>query len=258
MNYEALDIPGIGVARLYGEVTSTMDVARELASLSASDASWSGLVVAKRQHAGRGRQGRSWQSAGGALLATYIFCLDGGPARLSGYSLACGVALRRALWSLDTPIQLKWPNDLVVSVEGRLKKLGGILIEVEPVKDFHCVLVGVGINVMSVPAELADTATSVTDIRDRTSTVDEVLIPVSREFIAMHRRFVETGGFIAFVEEWSRASCFRQGQTTIGIDVGSGEVVGVYDGVEETGALVLRVEGQRLQFVSGHITSISG
>jgi len=257
VSYEILDIPEIGVARLYSEVASTMDIARELAVSSASDESWSGLVVARRQNAGRGRQGRSWQSAGGAFLATYIFCLDGGPARLSGYSLACGVALRRALERVDTPIQLKWPNDLVVSVEGRLKKLGGILIEVEPVKDLHCVLIGVGINVMSAPPELGDTATSVTDVRGRASRVEEVLMPVSGEFAAMHQCFVEGGGFRAFVEEWSRASCFRQGQTTIGIDAGAGEVVGIYEGVEQTGALLLRVNGERRHFVSGHITSIT-
>jgi BirA family biotin operon repressor/biotin-[acetyl-CoA-carboxylase] ligase len=175
---------------------------------------------------------------------------------LSGYSLACGIALHKALASIHAGISLKWPNDLVVCTSDGLKKLGGILIEVEPNRGFHCVLVGVGINVTSPPQDLGLIATSVTQLRRMETSVEEVLLPTSREFLQMHRRFVSEDGFAGFFEEWSSASCFRPGITAIGIDTGLGEVAGVYDGIDSSGALILRVNGVRRQFISGHITSL--
>lgn len=257
MSFAEMDIPGIRVARRYAEVSSTMDVAREMIGVHALDSAWTGLVLADRQCAGRGRQGRVWHSPGGALLATFIFCVEGGPGVLSGYSLACGVALHKALGSIQTHISLKWPNDLVVAAADGLKKLGGILIEVEPNRGFHCVLVGVGINVTRPPQDLARIATSVADVRGIETSLEEVLLPTTREFIHMHHRFVSQDGFGGFSEEWGSASCFRPGVTTIGIDAGLGEVTGTYEGIEPSGALVLRVGGERRQFISGHITSLS-
>ncbi len=257
MPFMEIDIPAIRLVRRYPEVSSTMDVARELVSEHAADPSWTGLVIADQQRAGRGRQGRVWHSPGGALLATFIFGVEGGAASLSGYSLACGVALHRALASIGANISLKWPNDLVVIESCGLKKLGGILIEVEPSRDFHCVLIGVGINVTCAPNDLAQTARSVTDIRGMPTSLDDLLMRVSGELVEMHGRFVRKGGFGSFCHEWTQASCFRSGLSTIGIDNGSGEVSGIYEGIESSGALILRVEGERRQFISGHITSLA-
>ncbi len=257
MSFTEIDILGIQLTRRYTEVSSTMDVARELIATHAVDPTWSGLVLADQQRTGRGRQGRVWHSPCGALLATFIFCVQGGPGALSGYSLACGVALHKALASINASISLKWPNDLVVTAEDGLKKLGGILIEVEPNRGFHSVLVGVGINVASPPQDLAGIATSVADVRGVETSVDEVLLPTSREFLRMHRRFISEDGFGGFSQEWTAASCFRFGVTTIGIDTGLGEISGVYEGIDHSGALILRVEGESRQFISGHITSIA-
>lgn len=234
-----------------------MDVARELIAERALDSAWSGLVFADQQLAGRGRQGRVWHSPGGALLATFIFCVEGGPASLSGYSLACGVALHRALGKIEAHISLKWPNDLVVVHDKGLKKLGGILIEVEQTRGFHCVLVGVGINVTNTPSDLVQTATSVSEARGRVTSIDDLLPCVCSEFAEMHERFAHRGGFANFCDEWTRASCFRPAATTIGIDNGLGEVMGTYEGIESSGALILRVNGERRHFISGHITSLA-
>src|SRR5207253_4097126 len=84
--------------------------------------------VAYRQTAGRGRHGRPWQGQAG-LTFSVALPLPLAPARLSGLSLAVGLALAEALAACDArlaqAITLKWPNDL--QVDGR--KLAGILIE---------------------------------------------------------------------------------------------------------------------------------
>jgi BirA family biotin operon repressor/biotin-[acetyl-CoA-carboxylase] ligase len=83
------------------------------------------VLLAEYQQAGRGRRARQWLGAPGASL-----CLSIGwqyaalPADSGALSLAVGVAVLHALRKLhDAPLQLKWPNDLLLNQH----KLGGIL-----------------------------------------------------------------------------------------------------------------------------------
>ena len=80
------------------------------------------VCLAKRQTAGRGRRGRTWQSrASGSVLMSMGWEFNGQD--LSGLSLVCGLA---SVWALRefglAGVALKWPNDLLVNE----KKLAGI------------------------------------------------------------------------------------------------------------------------------------
>jgi BirA family biotin operon repressor/biotin-[acetyl-CoA-carboxylase] ligase len=90
------------------------------------------LLVAESQSQGRGRNGRSWQSAPAASL-TFSLGLPLAPVDWSGLSLAVGVALATpsSRWAPGSArLQIKWPNDLWLrDAPGRWRKLGGILIE---------------------------------------------------------------------------------------------------------------------------------
>ena len=84
------------------------------------------VVAALEQTAGRGRQGRTWESA--RALGVYLSLVVSGCRRreLTRLPLLGGVALCRALEPLVSgSCGLKWPNDLIVG--GR--KMGGLLIE---------------------------------------------------------------------------------------------------------------------------------
>lgn len=98
------------------------------------------VLIADAQHAGRGRQGRVWQSPAGDNLYLSLyrrFALA--PRALGGLSLAVGIACAEALRALGADeIALKWPNDLLA----RERKLGGILIELAP----QAAVIGIGIN----------------------------------------------------------------------------------------------------------------
>jgi biotin-[acetyl-CoA-carboxylase] ligase BirA-like protein len=254
--FEQLDIPGYSVARRFTAVSSTMDVARSLL-VEGSAPKERGVVVAEQQLAGRGRQGRSWFAAEGAFIATFIFGYEGSVATLSGYSLAVGVALGDALQRLGVPVRLKWPNDLVVCFGNNLRKLGGILIEIEEVRGHRYVLVGIGINVESLPAEVEDIAVGVAQLRSPPLSARQLLAPFASSLLAMHEQFVQAGGLGAFVERWRHLSCFRQGETTLGVDVGSDVVEGVYSGIDPSGALVLQANDQQRLIHSGHLVRIS-
>ena len=103
------------------------------------------LLVAERQTAGRGRQGRVWQSQAGDSL-TFSISLALRPQDWSGLSLAVGLSLAE---SLHPDVRLKWPNDLWFED----RKLGGILVEAASMGGRSQVVVGVGLNIRPRPSE---------------------------------------------------------------------------------------------------------
>jgi BirA family biotin operon repressor/biotin-[acetyl-CoA-carboxylase] ligase len=139
----------LGVPRLElrGVVTSTLDVAHDLARAGAPAGP---LVVADEQTAGRGRQGRRWRSEAGAGLWLTLVERPPEPSALDVLSLRIGLALAPALDTFAaSPVRLKWPNDLYLGD----CKLGGILVEArwrDGIPEW--VAIGVGINVRA-PAD---------------------------------------------------------------------------------------------------------
>ena len=86
------------------------------------------IVTADRQHAGRGRMGRDWESSGPRdLYASVALRLPTPTVSIGALGLAVGLALSGGIARVaaELDVGLKWPNDLLVG--GR--KLGGILIE---------------------------------------------------------------------------------------------------------------------------------
>lgn len=139
---EIVELAGVPGALLFGDVSSTMDVAHEAAAAGAPAGT---LVLAEHQRSGRGRAGRVWTSEpeSGVWLTLIERPWEGVPIDL--LSLRAGLALAPALDRFATAsVGIKWPNDL--QVNGR--KLGGILIEARW-RDARAewVALGVGINV---------------------------------------------------------------------------------------------------------------
>lgn len=148
-------------ARVLVSTGSTNDDARAWASEGARDRS---VVVADAQDRGRGRHGRAWSSPSGASLAMSIVLRPAlPPARLPTVALIAGLAVRRAIALRAPRARVKWPNDVVVSTAGGLRKIAGVLVEgaFAGARVDH-VVVGVGVNVAraSFPPELEDRATS--------------------------------------------------------------------------------------------------
>lgn len=135
----------------YDSLPSTMDAARALAL----DGEPEGTVVrARRQTAGRGRDGRAWASPEGGLYLSVVLRPRAPPARWTLLPLAAGCAVGAAVRALGRPAALKWPNDVLV--DGR--KVAGVLVEARA-PEFA--VVGVGLNAaIRVPPELGGIASS--------------------------------------------------------------------------------------------------
>jgi len=121
------------------EVSSTMDVAKELAERGDK-----AIVVAEKQSAGRGRLSRAWKSDLGGLWITLIL-LDKRPLKSAlGFPFLSALAVANALKeTYNLSPTLKWPNDVLLSE----KKVAGILLEVKGEADLmDYALIGIGVN----------------------------------------------------------------------------------------------------------------
>ncbi len=144
----------------FGTLDSTNDTAAEAARQPGSD----GLVVAADvQRKGRGRHGRVWRSEAGANVLMSVVLKD--PDRrleIEGVTVATGLAVAEAIDEIGSgraavgpavrpAVRLKWPNDVLV--DGR--KVAGVLVEHRTVASERTLLLGVGVNVNSHPADEA-------------------------------------------------------------------------------------------------------
>jgi len=107
-------------------------------------------VAAGEQTAGRGRQGRDWVSKPGNLYASLLWPVPGVPLdRLSSLSLVAGLAVADAFVAAgpNAPVELKWPNDVLIG--GR--KAAGILVEATGQGEGLAAIIGCGLNLAHHP-----------------------------------------------------------------------------------------------------------
>lgn len=123
---------------------STLDIAHLVAEAGAPDGT---LVLADRQTAGRGRQGRRWDSPAGVGIWLTLVERAVPVDAVSVLSIRLGLHAAPVLDAFARePVRLKWPNDLYVE-DG---KLAGVLCEARWQGDqVAWVAVGMGLNVGS-------------------------------------------------------------------------------------------------------------
>jgi BirA family biotin operon repressor/biotin-[acetyl-CoA-carboxylase] ligase len=168
---------GVPRVELYGDATSTLDVAHRLAREGAPEGT---LILAERQTAGRGRSGHAWASEGGAGIWMTLIARPCDDAALEVLSLRAGLAAARALEAFtDGEVRVKWPNDLMLD-DG---KLGGILIESRWRDErVDWVAIGIGIN-CRVPRGIPN-ARALSARADRVDVLGE-LVPAVRAAAAV-------------------------------------------------------------------------
>jgi BirA family transcriptional regulator, biotin operon repressor / biotin---[acetyl-CoA-carboxylase] ligase len=184
-------VPG-GPATMWTEIrilATTGSTNTDLLRLAAAGAP-EGLVLAtESQTAGKGRQGRAWQTRPGAALTFSVLLRpDPVPQAARGWlPLLAGVAVVHALGRVSAlEASLKWPNDVLVG-QG---KLAGILAE----QAAGAVVVGIGINVLGGERDLpVASATSLERCgageTDRTSLLAAILDEIEHWYV----RWRETG-----------------------------------------------------------------
>lgn len=194
-------------------------------------------LVADRQSAGRGRQGREWVGHTGNFMGSTLVKAGRNDPPAPSLALVAGLAAHEAVSSFAAQSQdwsqklvLKWPNDLLIGKA----KLGGILLEGTD----GAVVIGVGVNLAQAP-----------QLPDRDSiALSDFGPPPDRDIFA--RRLVDA--LAAQVEKWRNfgmdalirrwLSAAHPLGTFLTVHEPDGVVLtGTFDGLEPDGALRLRL-----------------
>jgi BirA family transcriptional regulator, biotin operon repressor / biotin---[acetyl-CoA-carboxylase] ligase len=205
-------------------------------------------ISAKQQTAGRGRRGRTWISPPGNLYATLLLSDPGPPARAAELSFVAGLAVHDALSDLVPDLagrlSLKWPNDVLR--DGA--KVAGILIEGERIGSGIAVAIGIGVNCSHHPA---DTSYPAADLAGAVAPhhLLRILCRTMTERVAQWDR---GHGFAVIRLDWlGRTAGLGQ---PIRVVSGEEERAGVFDGLDDTGHLLLRhVDGTTQRIAAGDV-----
>jgi BirA family biotin operon repressor/biotin-[acetyl-CoA-carboxylase] ligase len=215
------------------ETSSTNDDVAALAREGSPEGLW---LRAERQTGGRGRQGRDWHSPPGNLYASTLVRLRLSDPPAATLALVAAVALQEVI-SAYVPVHqvlIKWPNDLLVEGE----KLSGILLE----RSDEAVVIGIGVNLASLPEALDRPATSLAKLAG-TAPLPETFLEILADSFARWLGRWRGEGLTPVRARWLAAA------HPIGTALATSAGEGLFDGLDETGALRLRLAGGAYQVI---------
>lgn len=209
-------------------------------------------ITATAQSGGRGRRGRAWVSEPGNLYASLLL-IDPAPlGEAASLPLAVALAVHDAVRAVlppgSAPVEIKWPNDILI---GR-RKTCGILIEGERLQDGRqAVVIGIGINIAFRP-DLANYPVTSLSEHGVSAAPEEVF---ARLFAAMAEALAlwNAGSGIAdVVARWREAACGIGEKITVNLTDRS--ISGHFSGIDDKGLLLLtRDDGARMTIAAGDV-----
>lgn len=206
------------------------------------------VVVADRQTAGRGRQGRTWHSPdAGNLYLSFAFEVRGLTRNVVPLlPLVAGVSAVDAIRAFSpVDCRLKWPNDILVND----RKLAGLLLETSILERERAVVIaGLGVNIGRVdfPEELVGIATSLGVDERRTGSL-ESLSATWIHGLETGSVNLGRGGHLAVLDAW------RERAEPFGRAVRVGDFEGTTIDLADDGRLILDTIDRGRIFVSGGI-----
>lgn len=218
-------------------------VARLAAGETIPEGYW---LIANRQTAGRGRQGREWLDAPGNFMGSTVVRLHPLDPSASTLSFLAALAVyEAAVGHVAVPgaLQLKWPNDLLLGGA----KLAGILLERTGVN----AVVGIGVNLVAAPSLHDRPARHMAQAGrapDRDAFARELAASFDRE-LDRWRQF----GPEPLLARWVAAAHPVGSPLSVHASDGA-RVSGLFDGLEPDGALRLRLaDGSRRVIHAGDV-----
>ena len=192
-------------------------------------------LVARRQTAGRGRQGRTWFDGAGNFMGSTVVQLDVGhppPASLSFVAALAVCDAAAAALGRDDALALKWPNDVLLDCG----KLSGILLEM--VRGH--IVVGIGVNLSRAPEVPGRKTAALGDV-GKPPALEDFAASLAAAF---DRRLAtwRTYGLGATLEAFLAHAIHAQGAPLTVHDTDGAVISGSFAGLEESdGALRLRL-----------------
>jgi BirA family transcriptional regulator, biotin operon repressor / biotin---[acetyl-CoA-carboxylase] ligase len=219
---------GLGL-NIHETLDSTNEEARRLAATGERGPLW---IVAREQTAGRGRRGRGWVSSRGNLFATLLTRAAAPAAAQLAFAAGLAVGETVAACASNAQMTLKWPNDVLL--DG--KKAAGILLEA---LGEDALAIGIGINLAHHPTDTEFPAISMTALAGSVPDWDGALQRLAGAMAAWYEVW-RGQGFAPVRTAWlARAAGLGR---PIRARLEGSEMQGVFENLDEDGALLLRQE----------------
>jgi BirA family biotin operon repressor/biotin-[acetyl-CoA-carboxylase] ligase len=207
------------------------------------------LLLAGHQTAGRGRSGRTWQSAADASLTfSLAWKFQRALPQLVGLPLAVGVAIADALRGSGVQAQLKWPNDVLLDGQ----KLAGVLIETSAAPDGVWAVVGIGIN-LALPPALAARIDRPAAALPPQAIDREALLAALLNALAQALTEFNAAGLAPFIARWNALHAWR-GEAVAVLDQGQVRQQGTALGVDDAGRLLIDTADGQIAVLSGDVS----
>lgn len=250
----------------HASVGSTNDELKQMVAAGTAVSPSAGTVIlADYQTQGRGRFDRRWEAQPGSSLLFSALFRPNWPGERTNWltMLACLAVAKTVTAHTGLDARIKWPNDIVLNVDGVWHKVCGLLLEGNLADDGRCqsAILGIGLNVNISPAELPSAPTPPTS-----------LLAATGQMISRRELFIELLSCLethyeAAVNGRSPQPAWEQHLVTLGQPVtvsysGAGtfgptetEVVGTAVGTDEWGHLFVRdTAGQLRRIVAADVT----
>lgn len=232
------------------------------------------VVFALSQTEGEGRRGNEWKSPMGGLYLSILLRPQLPQSEWGTFAPVAALAVHRALSELvpdrASQLQIKWPNDIIVTAdavsttarretaEGRLRKLAGISNEAYQ----GALCTGIGVNIFhdGKPLDMAGTNQPwyLSDLGfpqgdDMTMDIQKAAEAVLTSVIRMYFEW-SAKGFAAFSNEYNKHLALK-GKKVIVSDTADGEtVLGTCKAIDSHGYLHLDdAEGRDIRIASGSL-----
>jgi len=233
----------------FDTIDSTNKKAKELASIGAEHGT---IVISEIQESGSGRFKRVWESPKGGLWFSMILRPNIVPTECTKITQITAAAMYKSLSASGIPLQIKWPNDIVLNN----KKLCGILTELKcdlESVDYLVVGIGLNVNIESFQDEISSIATSLKIEFDKEFNRTEIISSFLNTFEELYNKFVQSGDIgetIAICRDHSNLF----GKNARLITCNNEESVTCLRLSDEGNLIVLDSQGNEKAVLSGEIT----
>ncbi len=201
-------------------------------------------ILAVHQSAAYGRRQRAWEQHAGDLATTLLFAPRAPLERFGQLSFVASLALAKALEAFvpADKIGLKWPNDVLLGGN----KCAGILLEtIGPL-----MAIGIGVNIVTAPEGLAYETAKITDFSETRPSPEDLAARIDRHFFDYYDQWCQIG-FGSIRDAWQKQAVGLGERLTVRLP--SEEFSGVFEGVDDTGRLILHSGSGKRTVAAGEV-----
>ena len=203
------------------------------------------FLTAKEQTKGRGKDNRVWTSKrSNNLYFAFNIEVDKYINYYSFISSLCVLKAIKDIFKDNIKLNLKWPNDVLLNE----KKFCGMLLE----KNDNILVVGIGINIDFFPDNTNFKATSL--LNEGFELDKNIFVNNFIKNFETLQNSINTFGFNVIKNEWLNFAYKINEEIKVKID--NVEYIGIFDTINEDGALILKTKKEEKKFYSADVFDI--